>query len=152
MKCPFCGNIETQVKDSRQSEDGTNIRRRRFCPNCDGRFTTFERLQLRDISVEKSDGKVVSFDKEKLYKSIKIAVNKRNISDERIDEIVNSIVKSLEMSGQNAIKSSEIGEKLMEELEKVDIVAYIRFASVYKNFSNSEDFDDFLNKVKNNIK
>ncbi|MCT4552293.1 MAG: transcriptional regulator NrdR [Alphaproteobacteria bacterium] len=152
MKCPFCGNIETQVKDSRQSEDGTNIRRRRFCPNCDGRFTTFERLQLRDISVEKSDGKIVPFDKEKLHKSIKLAVNKRNVSDEKIESIVNSIVKELEMSGQTSITSRNIGEKLMEELEKVDIVAYIRFASVYKNFSKKEDFNDFLDKIKNNIK
>lgn len=144
MRCPYCGNDDTQVKDSRPSEDGSSIRRRRFCPACGNRFTTFERVQLRELTVLKTDGRRVSFDRDKLAKSIKIACRKRPVDDERIERILNGIQRRLEMEAEAEITSRRIGEMVMETLKGVDQVAYVRFASVYQNFSEAKDFQAFL--------
>ena len=144
MRCPYCGNDETQVKDSRPSEDGSSIRRRRFCPACGNRFTTFERVQLRELTVLKTDGRRVPFDRDKLGKSIKIACRKRPVDDERIERILNGIQRRLEMEAEAEISSRRIGEMVMETLKGVDQVAYVRFASVYQNFSEAKDFQAFL--------
>ncbi len=144
MRCPFCGQDETQVKDSRPAEDGAAIRRRRLCPACGNRFTTFERTQLRDLTVLKSDGRRVSFDRDKLAKSIRIACRKRPVDEERIERIVNSIQRRLELETEDAIPSRRVGEMVMETLREVDQVAYVRFASVYQNFSEARDFRRFL--------
>jgi len=144
MRCPYCGNDDTQVKDSRPSEDGSSIRRRRFCPACGNRFTTFERVQLRELTVLKTDGRRVPFDRDKLGKSIKIACRKRPVDDERIERILNGIQRRLEMETEAEIPSRRIGEMVMETLKGVDQVAYVRFASVYQNFSEAKDFQAFL--------
>ena len=148
MKCPFCGFDDTQVKDSRPSEDNTAIRRRRFCPECGARFTTFERVQLRELTVLKKDGSKMPFDRDKLQRSICIAVRKRPISAERVELIVNSIQRRLETSGESEIRSEEIGQMVMDNLSVIDPVAYVRFASVYKDFRTSEDFRVFVSSLE----
>src|ERR1035437_9590714 len=147
MHCPFCGHDDTQVKDSRPSDDGSAIRRRRFCPNCGQRFTTIERVQLRELIVVKTDGRRVPFDRDKLARSIRIALRQRPVPEERIERIVNGIVRQLEASGENDIPSKQIGELVMETLKEVDPVAYVRFASVYRNFREAKDFEAFLGSL-----
>ena len=144
MRCPYCGHEDTQVKDSRPSDDASAIRRRRFCAACGNRFTTFERVQLRDLSVLKSDGRRVPFDRDKLGKSLRIACRKRPVDDERIERMCNAIQRRLEMESEAEIPSRRIGEMVMETLREVDQVAYVRFASVYRNFSEAKDFQAFL--------
>src|SRR5690606_23963281 len=133
MKCPFCGNADTQVKDSRPSEDSSTIRRRRFCPKCDSRFTTFERVQLRELVVVKRDGERRPFDRDKILRSIGIAVRKRPVMQEQVEQLVSRIVQKLESSGEGEVQSGRIGEMVMEGLKDLDEVAYIRFASVYRD-------------------
>ncbi len=147
MKCPFCGCLDSQVKDSRLSEDNTCIRRRRECPECGSRFTTFERVMLRELVVVKKNGEKMRFDRDKLARSIQLAVRKRPITQERVDKIVNSIQRRLESSGEAEISSTVIGEYAMEALANLDNVAYIRFASVYKDFCEASDFEEFVNKI-----
>lgn len=147
MKCPFCGNVETQVKDSRVSDDGDSIKRRRYCASCDSRFTTFERVQLREIYVVKKNGDKKVFDPEKLKKSIEMAVRKRNVLPVQVEKMVNNIVRQLEINNETEISSSKIGEIVMIALEKLDKVAFVRFASVYKNFEKADDFQKFIKKV-----
>ena len=144
MKCPFCGYEDTQVKDSRPSEDGTSIRRRRGCPKCHARFSTVEHVQLRDLTVIKKDGTRVPFERDKLEYSIKLATRKRDVSPEKINSLTNTIVRELEQLGEPEIQSAEIGSYVMDALLKLDKVAYIRYASVYKNFSSTKDFEDFV--------
>ena len=147
MRCPFCGNIETQVKDSRISDDGESVKRRRYCVACDSRFTTFERVQLREILVIKKNGEKKIFDPEKLKKSIEMAVRKRPVSELQVEKFVNNIVRQLEVESETEIASSKIGEMVMMALEKLDKVAFVRFASVYKNFEKADDFQKFIKKV-----
>jgi transcriptional repressor NrdR len=147
MRCPFCGHEDTQVKDSRPAEDAAAIRRRRFCTSCGQRFTTVERVQLRELTVVKSDKRRVAFDAEKLNRSIRIAMRKRPVAEERIDRIVNGIVRQLEASGETEIPSSQIGELVMDTLKEVDEVAYVRFASVYRDFREAKDFEAFLGSL-----
>jgi len=147
MRCPFCGHDETQVKDSRPSDDGQTIRRRRFCPDCTQRFTTIERVQLRELTVVKSDTRRVPFDRDKLARSVRVACRKRPVSEERLERIVNGIVRHLEASGDSDVNSKQIGEAVMEALREVDEVAYVRFASVYRNFREAKDFGEFLDKL-----
>ena len=144
MRCPFCGNEDTQVKDSRPTEDNTATRRRRQCPTCRGRFTTFERIQLRELSVMKSDGQREPFEREKMLRSMQIALRKRPVAPERIDQIVTAIVRRLESLGETEIPSSVIGEMVMETLSGLDQVGYVRFASVYRNFGEKKDFEEFI--------
>ena len=144
MRCPFCGNEDTQVKDSRPTEDNTATRRRRQCPTCRGRFTTFERIQLRELSVLKSDGQRVPFERDKMLRSMEIALRKRPVAPERIDQIVTAIVRRLESLGETEIPSSVIGEMVMETLSGLDQVGYVRFASVYRNFGEKKDFEEFI--------
>ncbi|MBV1863271.1 MAG: transcriptional regulator NrdR [Rhodobacteraceae bacterium] len=148
MRCPFCGNTETQVKDSRPAEDHVAIRRRRFCPSCGGRFTTYERVQLRDLVVVKKSGKREDFDRDKMERSIRIALQKRPIDPERIDQMISGIVRRLESSGESDIHSDKIGEIVMDALARIDTVAYVRFASVYKNFQAADDFEDFVHELR----
>jgi transcriptional repressor NrdR len=148
MRCPFCGHDDTQVKDSRPAEDAAAIRRRRFCASCGQRFTTVERVQLRELFVLKSDGRRVPFDREKLNRSITIALRKRPVGDERVDRIVNGIVRQLEASGDTDIPSKQIGELVMDTLKEVDAVAYVRFASVYRDFREAKDFENFLGSLE----
>ncbi len=148
MRCPFCGHDDTQVKDSRPAEDGAAIRRRRFCASCGQRFTTVERVQLRDLVVVKNDGRRVPFDAEKLSRSIRIALRKRPVSEDRIDRIVNGIVRQLEASGESDITSNQIGGQVMDTLKEVDEVAYVRFASVYRDFREARDFETFLGSLE----
>ena len=148
MRCPFCSNQDSQVKDSRPTEDNTAIRRRRICDQCGSRFTTFERIQLRDLIVIKSNEQKESFDRDKMYRSIALALRKRNISQETIEKIINAIVRKLENSGDTEIKANIIGEYIMEALSHLDQVAYVRFASVYKNFRDVKDFEDFLGNLE----
>jgi len=147
MRCPYCGNPDTQVKDSRPSEDNTAIRRRRVCPDCGGRFTTFERVQLRELMVVKKSGRRVPFDRDKLMRSIQVALRKRSVDPERVERMVNGIVRQLESSGEGEIQSSAIGELVMEGLKALDDVAYVRFASVYKNFREARDFEELLGQL-----
>ncbi len=144
MRCPFCGNPDTQVKDSRPAEDGNAIRRRRQCPACAARFTTFERVQLRELSVMKKSGRRVPFDREKLSRSIALAAQKRHIDADRIEQMISGIVRQLESSGETDITSDRVGELVMEALKSVDSVAYVRYASVYKDFHRVEDFREFI--------
>ena len=144
MRCPFCGNMETQVKDSRPSEDGGAIRRRRSCPECGGRFTTFERVQLRDLVVVKRSGRRTPFDRSKLERSIAVAVRKRPIDQERIDRMVSGIVRQLESLGETDIPSETVGDLVMKALRSLDVVAYVRYASVYRDFKETSDFAKFL--------
>ena len=146
MKCPFCGNDDTQVKDSRPTEDNSAIRRRRMCLNCGARFTTFERVQLRELTVVKKNGQREPFDRDKLIRSMQIACRKRNVELDRIERIVNSIVRRLESSGESEVPVSTVGEMVMEALLQLDRVAYVRFASVYRNFREAKDFTDFVQR------
>jgi transcriptional repressor NrdR len=147
MKCPFCSNPDTQVKDSRPSEDGLTIRRRRFCPSCNSRFTTFERVQLRELTVLKKNGERRIFDRDKLTRAISVATRKRPVSPDEVERLVNSIVQRLESSGESEVPSSLIGEMVMEGLKDLDEVAYIRFASVYRNFREGKDFEKFVGNL-----
>ena len=147
MRCPFCGRDDTQVKDSRPADDGSAIRRRRFCAGCGQRFTTVERVQLRDLTVVKSDGRRVPFDRDKLARSIRIALRKRPVQEERIERVVNGIVRQLEAGGDGEVPSKAIGEAVMERLKAVDDVAYVRFASVYRDFREAKDFEAFLGSL-----
>ncbi|MBM3547794.1 MAG: transcriptional repressor NrdR [Alphaproteobacteria bacterium] len=147
MRCPFCGHEDTQVKDSRPTEDNSAIRRRRFCPACGSRFTTFERVQLRELVVVKKTGKRAPFDRDKLARSLQLALRKRPIDAERLERVVNSIVRRLESMGESEIPSTVIGEMVMESLANLDQVAYIRFASVYRNFREAKEFGDFVSKI-----
>tara|TARA_B100000953_G_C17719755_1_gene325121 strand:- start:13 stop:465 length:453 start_codon:yes stop_codon:yes gene_type:complete len=150
MRCPFCSNQDSQVKDSRPTEDNTAIRRRRICDQCGSRFTTFERIQLRDLVIIKTNDQKEAFDRDKMFRSISLALRKRNIDQETIEKIVNAIVRKLENSGETEIKSNLIGEYIMDALSHLDQVAYVRFASVYKNFREVKDFEDFLGKLDDN--
>ncbi len=147
MRCPFCGHDDTQVKDSRPTEENATIRRRRLCPACASRFTTFERVQLRDLAVLKSNGDKAPFEREKLKRSLTIALRKRPVEDDRIERIVNSIQRRLETLGENEIPTKVIGEMVMDNLAELDPVAYVRFASVYRNFREAKDFEDFVGKL-----
>lgn len=147
MRCPFCGGEDTQVKDSRPAEDGAAIRRRRSCPACGNRFTTFERVQLRELTVVKTDGRRVPFDREKLARSIRVALRKRPVDEDRIERVVNGIQRRLEMEAESEVTSRRIGEVVMETLKEVDQVAYVRFASVYQNFREAKDFQAFLGQL-----
>ena len=148
MRCPFCGNTETQVKDSRPAEDHVAIRRRRLCPACGGRFTTYERVQLRDLVVVKKNGRREDFDRDKLSRSIRIALQKRPIEPERVEQMISGIVRRLESRGESDVPSDEIGQIVMEALARIDTVAYVRFASVYKNFQAADDFDKFVSELR----
>ena len=148
MRCPFCGNVDTQVKDSRPAEDHVAIRRRRFCPACGGRFTTYERVQLRDLVVIKSNGRREEFDRDKLERSIRIALQKRPIEPDRMDQMISGVVRRLESLGETDVPSTTIGEIVMETLARIDTVAYVRFASVYKNFQAADDFDKFVSELR----
>lgn len=147
MRCPFCGHDDTQVKDSRPSEDNSSIRRRRLCPGCNARFTTFERVQLRELTVVKSNGQREPFDREKLLRSMRIALRKRPVDADRVDRIVNSIVRQLESSGENEIPSKQIGEMVMARLLDIDQVAYVRYASVYRDFREASDFHEIVESL-----
>ena len=147
MRCPYCSNQESQVKDSRPSEDGAAIRRRRYCPDCGGRFTTFERVQLRELVVVKKSGKRVPFDRDKLARSVAIAVRKRPVEPERIERMLSGIVRQLESLGETEIPADQIGEHVMEGLRVLDDVAYVRFASVYRNFREAKDFENLLGEL-----
>lgn len=147
MRCPFCGNEETQVKDSRPTEDASAIRRRRQCSNCGARFTTFERVQLRELTVVKTNGKREPFDREKLLRSMTIALRKRPVDRDRLERVVNGLVRRLESSGESDVPASLIGELVMDALASLDQVAYVRFASVYRNFREARDFEEFIEKI-----
>ena len=152
MKCPFCGFDDTIVKDSRNSDDNTSVRRRRECPECGSRFTTFERVQLRELTVVKKNGEKTPFDREKLYRSIALALRKRPISPERIDKVVTSLVRKFESSYEGEISTSDIGQAVMDSLSRLDHVGYIRFASVYKDFREVKDFEDFVKTIDELVK
>tara|TARA_R110002110_G_scaffold71027_5_gene190023 strand:- start:6973 stop:7461 length:489 start_codon:yes stop_codon:yes gene_type:complete len=147
MRCPYCGNEDTQVKDSRPTEDNTAIRRRRFCAACGGRFTTFERVQLRELTIIKSNGRRVPFDRDKLMRSVQIAMRKRPVEQERIERMVSGIVRRLESMGESEIPSSMVGTMIMEGLSSLDAIAYVRFASVYRNFREVKDFEEILGEL-----
>ncbi len=151
MRCPFCLSDDTQVKDSRVAEDGSNIKRRRSCSECGSRFTTFERVQLKDIMVKKSDGSLVPFQRAKLFQSISIACKKRPIDAERIEKIVSSVQRQLEAMGEGEVSSREIGMLVMEMLSNLDVVSYIRFASVYYKFDTKDDFSKFIDTIKREV-
>jgi transcriptional repressor NrdR len=146
MKCPFCGDLESQVKDSRPSEDGAAIRRRRMCPECGGRFTTFERVQLRELMILKRSGRRAPFDREKLARSISIATRKRPVQAERVERMINAIVRQLESMGETELPSHVVGELVMKSMKALDDVAYVRYASVYRDFRQTEDFAKFLSE------
>jgi len=147
VRCPYCGSVESQVKDSRPGEDGAVIRRRRVCPDCGGRFTTFERVQLRDLTVLKRSGRRIPFDRDKLMRSVDIALRKRPVDQERTERMVNGIVRQLESMGDGEVTSETIGELVMEGLKGLDDVAYVRFASVYRNFREAKDFGELLDEL-----
>jgi transcriptional repressor NrdR len=149
MRCPFCSHEDTQVKDSRPTEDRASIRRRRFCPACGARFTTFERVQLRELTVIKKNGRRVPFDRDKLARSLAVALRKRPVDPERIERMINGLVRRLESMGENEIPVAVIGELAMEGLASLDQVAYVRFASVYKNFREAKDFEEFIGELGN---
>ena len=144
MRCPYCGSLETQVKDSRPTDDASSIRRRRVCPDCGGRFTTFERVQLRELVVVKKSGRRVPFDRDKLMRSLEIALRKRPVDPERVERMVNGVVRQLESQGDSEIPSDRIGELVMEGLRSLDGVAYVRFASVYRNFREAREFGELV--------
>ena len=144
MRCPFCGHPESQVKDSRPSEDGAAIRRRRLCPECGGRFTTFERVQLRELIIVKRSGRRAPFDRDKLMRSLSIALRKRPVDPERVERMISSIVRQLESMGETELPSSAVGEMVMKQLKALDDVAYVRYASVYRDFKETSDFARFL--------
>ena len=147
MRCPYCSNNDTQVKDSRPSEDGSAIRRRRHCPECGGRFTTFERVQLRELQVVKRSGRRVPFDRDKLMRSVQIALRKRPVDPDRVERMVSTIVRQLESTGESDIPAQTIGNLVMEGLRTLDDVAYVRFASVYRNFREAKDFEEVLGEL-----
>jgi transcriptional repressor NrdR len=147
MRCPYCNNSDTQVKDSRPSEDGSAIRRRRHCPECGGRFTTFERVQLRELQVVKRSGRRVPFDRDKLMRSVQVALRKRPVDPDRIERMVSTIVRQLESTGESDIPAQTIGNLVMEGLRTLDDVAYVRFASVYRNFREAKDFEEVLGEL-----
>jgi len=147
MRCPFCANEDTQVKDSRPTDDNSAIRRRRQCPNCGARFTTFERVQLRELTVVKSNGQREPFDRDKLVRSMQVALRKRPVDADRLERVVNGIVRRLESSGESDVPTKVIGEMVMDALNSLDQVAYVRFASVYRNFREAKDFEDFVGKL-----
>ena len=147
MRCPFCGSEDTQVRDSRPAEDGAAIRRRRHCPACGNRFTTFERVQLRELMVIKSSGRRVAFDRDKLMRSVQIALRKRPVDPDRVERMVTGLVRRLESMGETDIPSSVFGELVMQGLSTLDDVAYVRYASVYKDFREARDFEQFLGNL-----
>ncbi len=147
MRCPYCGDNDTQVKDSRHTEANAAIRRRRYCADCGGRFTTFERVQLRDLTVVKRSGRRVPFDREKLIRSLQIALRKRPVEPERVERMVSGIVRRLENRGESDVKAETIGKMVMEGLRALDDVAYVRFASVYKDFREARDFEELLGEL-----
>ncbi|MGV3490922.1 MAG: transcriptional regulator NrdR [Devosia sp.] len=147
MRCPYCGNDDTQVKDSRPTEDSNSIRRRRICNACGGRFTTFERVQLRELLVTKKSGRKVPFDRDKLARSVNTALRKRDVEPERVERMISGVVRQLESLGDSEVTSDQIGEFVMEGLKGLDDVAFVRFASVYKNFSAADDFRSFLTEL-----
>jgi transcriptional repressor NrdR len=147
MRCPYCSNNDTQVKDSRPSEDGSAIRRRRHCPECGGRFTTFERVQLRELQVVKRSGRRVPFDRDKLMRSVQVALRKRPVDPDRVERMVSTIVRQLESTGESDISAQTIGNLVMEGLRTLDDVAYVRFASVYRNFREAKDFEEVLGEL-----
>ena len=144
MRCPYCASLDTQVKDSRPTDDHSAIRRRRVCPDCGGRFTTFERVQLRELMVVKRSGRRIPFDREKLVRSVEIAVRKRNVDPDRVEQTISKIVRDLESLGENEVTTETIGETVMAHLRGLDDVAYVRFASVYRNFREAKDFETAL--------
>jgi transcriptional repressor NrdR len=148
MRCPYCGYDDTQVKDSRPSEDNAAIRRRRFCPQCDARFTTFERVQLRELTVVKNDGSKKPFDRDKIARSMRVALRKRPVEEERLEQVINSLVRHMETSVEGEITSKQIGAMVMETLRTLDHVAYVRYASVYRDFRTPADFNDFVETLK----
>jgi transcriptional repressor NrdR len=148
MRCPYCGSSDTQVKDSRPAEDSSCIRRRRVCPGCGGRFTTFERVQLRELIVIKKSGRRVPFDRDKLMRSLEIALRKRPVEPERVERMVNGIVRQLESSGEAEIESARIGELVIMGLKSLDDVAYVRFASVYRDFREARDFNALIDELE----
>lgn len=148
MRCPYCQSEDTQVKDSRPAEDAAAIRRRRVCPDCGGRFTTFERVQLRDLVVIKRSGRKVPFDRDKLMRSFDMALRKRNVEPDRVERAVSGIVRQLESTGESEVPSDEVGKLVMEALKSLDDVAYVRFASVYRNFREAKDFQDVLGELR----
>jgi len=151
MRCPYCGGLDTQVKDSRPSDDSSAIRRRRICPDCGGRFTTFERVQLRELIVVKRSGRKVPFDRDKLQRSVETALRKRPVEAERIERLVSGITRRLESTGEAEVTSEAIGEAVMEGLKGLDDVAYVRFASVYKNFREARDFEELLGTLSDGM-
>jgi transcriptional repressor NrdR len=149
MRCPYCSSPDTQVKDSRPAEDNSAIRRRRVCPDCGGRFTTFERVQLRELVVIKKSGRRTPFDREKLMRSLEIALRKRPVEPDRVERMVNGIVRQLESSGESEVESAQIGELVIEGLRALDPVAYVRFASVYRDFREARDFNTLIDELEN---
>ena len=147
MRCPFCGNDDTQVKDSRPTEDNATIRRRRYCPSCGSRFTTFERVQLRELTVVKKGGEKAPFDRDKVMRSLKVALRKSPINDEKIERVVNGIQRRLETLGETEIPTKVVGEMIMDNLRDLDTIAYVRFASVYRNFRETKDFEEFIGEL-----
>ncbi len=147
MRCPYCGSLDTQVKDSRPTDDSSSIRRRRVCPDCGGRFTTFERVQLRELTVVKKSGRRAPFDRDKLLRSVQVALRKRPVDPERVDRMINGLVRQLESQGEAEIPSEKIGELVMQGLKPLDEVAYVRFASVYRNFREARDFGPLLDEL-----
>jgi transcriptional repressor NrdR len=147
MRCPFCGAEDTQVKDSRPTEDRNAIRRRRFCPDCGSRFTTFERVQLRELTIVKKNGQRVPFDRDKLMRSVLVATRKRPVEPDRIDRMISGIVRQLESLGETELSSDVIGKIVMDALSNLDQVAYVRFASVYRNFREARDFEEFIGEL-----
>ena len=148
MRCPFCGSIDTQVKDSRPTQDHSAIRRRRFCPSCLSRFTTFERVQLRELTVVKRNNSRTPFERDKLMRSINIATRKRPVDPDDLERMANAIVRRLETLGESDVTSSAIGELVMDGLSELDPIAYVRFASVYRNFRETKDFEDFIDEIQ----
>ena len=148
MRCPFCAHDDTQVKDSRPTEDSTSIRRRRQCSSCGARFTTFERVQLREVTIVKSGDRREPFDRSKIEQSVALACRKRSVSQERIDQLISGIQRQVETAGEPEVASSRIGEMVMDGLKQIDSVAYIRFASVYRDFSEARDFEEFASTVQ----
>jgi len=147
MRCPFCGSDDTQVKDSRPTEDNATIRRRRYCTSCGSRFTTFERVQLRELTVVKKDGDKAPFDRDKVMRSLKIALRKRPVNEDKIERVVNGIQRRLETLGETEIPTKVVGEMIMDNLRDLDTIAYVRFASVYRNFRETKDFEEFIGEL-----
>lgn len=148
MRCPFCMSERTEVKDTRMSDDGASVRRRRHCPDCMSRFTTVERVHLREMQVMKKDGLSETFDREKLAQSLRLALHKRPVSDDKIEKIATGIVRKLESNGESEVKSETIGELVMAALKEIDQVAYVRFASIYRNFHETKDFEKFIDDLR----